>query len=124
MTKVSITYLLLNELKQTAKKKEFDYIQLVSSWLQEIFSSHTKKELVGFLNDEKDTGKQFNPNEYTTVGSFVCNEYNPNGSHEFYESDLMDLTEIWLNHILLEVIKRLIQEKKHLLFLILLKEIY
>lgn len=124
--------LLVTRTTKHANQNIQKYIQEVTVWISKVFLSETKTKIT-FESDPPwdtsglnyNTGYSFNIRDYTSLDSFIKNEYNGSSHpsfisgmgmfHDFYSSELDELTDEWISLQLKETIELLLEEKNQLI---------
>lgn len=107
------TELLIAKTKGIASQNKHTYILEVSEWAARVFIEGTRKEVTHYYDPPWDssgqlveTGKPFSLEDYTTLGSFIENEYNGMTEasylsgcglfHRTYWDNFEELTRSWV----------------------------
>ncbi len=132
MVKQELIDLLIERTAEHANKNNQKYIQQVAVWISKVFLTRTRTDITfefdppwdtsGETNNTKST---FNVKDYTSLDSFIENEYNGLSHpsfvdgmgmfHDYYSSELHDFTGSWVAIQVEETIAQLLAEENELL---------
>ncbi|KAB8127096.1 hypothetical protein F9U64_18555 [Gracilibacillus oryzae] len=132
MTEEEFNNLLINRTTEHIEQNIDKYIQMVAVWISKILLADTKNDITFEFDPQWDrsgtiykTEKQFNIDDYSTLDSFITNEYNGSSRpsylsgmgtfHDYYLSELDELTDEWVLLQLTEIIALLLQENNRLI---------
>lgn len=127
-----LTNLLIKKLKEQANKNRQRFIQQVAVWIAEILLSETKTEITNEFDPVWDTSgitlntdQLFNIKDYTSLDSFIENEYNGTSQpsfisgmglfHNVYANELEELITEWISLQFEETIHQLLKDRNELL---------
>ncbi|RCW74996.1 hypothetical protein [Saliterribacillus persicus] len=132
MDEQELINLLEKRIYKHANHKIEKYLQEIAVWISKILLSETKTEITFEFDPPWDSSGQilntnfpFEISDYETLDSFLENEYNGSSRpsfmsghglfHDFYSSELDELTDNWIALQVTETINVLLKENNHLI---------